>query len=253
MSIGKIIYSTISSKEKIEKYQQTIRDSEWSQIENYIPKNSKFLDVGCGAGYSLMRASEDWGCIVEGIDADPGSHGVGRYLKGLVNEVTIKQGFAENLPYENDFFDVVYSSHVLEHVNDEVKALSEMKRVLKRDGILIIGMPTSSMAILNYLSQFVFTTHIKIYELFRHIFSTNPLNNFIKIFRINSHSYPRATSIWYDLFHYRTSKWKKTVENEFDIEHIVQPCFYPYPDYPQLFKLHKSKFFSSSVFFICKK
>ena len=111
--LGKIIYSTISSKDKVEKYQQIIRDAEWAQIENHIPRESKFLDVGCGAGYSLMRASEDLDCSVEGIDADPGSHGVGRFIKDMVNTVPIKQGFAENLPYENEIFDVVYSSHVL--------------------------------------------------------------------------------------------------------------------------------------------
>ena len=173
MTIGKIIYCTISSKEKVEQYQQIIRDEEWSQIQNYIPKNSRFLDVGCGAGYSLMRASKDWDCIVEGIDADPGRHGVGRFVKDLVNDVTIKQGFAEDLPYANESFDVVYSSHVLEHVNDEIKALAEMRRVLRKDGVLIIGMPTANMAVLNYFSQFIFTTHIKSYEFVRNIFSIN--------------------------------------------------------------------------------
>ena len=253
MIIGKIIYATISSKEKVEKYQQIIRDSEWAQIANYIPKNSKFLDVGCGAGYSLMRASQDLNCEVEGTDADPGSHGVGRYIKNMVNTVAIKQGFAEDLPYANESFDVVYSSHVLEHVNSESKSLKEMKRVLKDNGTLIIGMPTATMATINYLSQFVFTTHIKIYEFFRNSFSKNALNNFIKIFRVNSHSYPRAQSIWYDLFHYRTSNWQKKVEREFKLKTVIKPCFYPYPDYPQFFKLYTSKFFTSSVFFICQK
>ena len=253
MSIGKIIYSTISSKDKVEKHQQIIRDSEWDQIENYIPKSSKFLDVGCGAGYSLMRACEDLNCSVEGIDADPGSHGVGRFVKYLVNNVPIKQGFAEDLPFADNSFDVVYSSHVLEHVNDEVKALDEMKRVLKKDGVLVIGMPTSNMAFLNYFSQFIFTTHIKIYELFRNIFSENLIKNLIKIFRINSHSNPRANSIWYDIIHYRIKAWKKTISKRFEIIKVIKPCFYPYPDYPQLFKLHKNNFFSSSVFFICSK
>jgi ubiquinone/menaquinone biosynthesis C-methylase UbiE len=251
--LGNIIYSTISSKDKVEQYQQIIRDAEWKEVANHIPKNSKFLDVGCGAGYSLMRASLDLNCEVEGIDADPGAHGVGRFLKELVKSPEIKQGFAENLPYENESFDVVYSSHVLEHVNNEAKSLTEMKRVLKKDGVLIIGMPTASMAILNYISQMIFTTHIKIYELFRNIFSKNALNNFIKIFRINSHSYPRAKSIWYDLFHYRIKNWEKIVQNEFKVKTVIKPCFYPYPDYPQLFKIYKSQLFSSSIFFICQK
>ena len=251
--LGNIIYSTMTSKEKIEQYQQIIRDAEWEKIAIYIPEKSHFLDVGCGAGYSLMRASQDLNCEVNGIDADPGSHGVGRFIKEIVKTVPIKQGFAENLPYENESFDVIYSSHVLEHVNDEAKSLAEMKRVLKKEGVLIIGMPTSNMAILNYISQLIFTTHVKIYEFFRNVFSKNALKNFIKIFRVSSHSYPRAKSIWYDLFHYRKSNWKKTIEREFKIKKVIKPCFYPYPDYPQFFKLYTSNFFSSSVFFICQK
>jgi len=251
--IGKIIYATISSKEKVEKHQQIIRDSEWAQIENHIAKKSKLLDVGCGAGYSLMRATQDLDCKAVGIDPDPGAHGVGRFVEDLVNNVPIKQGFAEDLPFADDSFDVVYSSHVLEHVNDEVKALDEMRRVLKKNGVLIIGMPTSNMAILNYISQILFTTHIKIYELLRNLFSENPIKNLIKIFRINSHSYPRANSIWYDIIHYRIKAWKKTISKRFEIIKVIKPCLYPYPDYPQLFKLHKNNFFSSSVFFICSK
>lgn len=253
MIIGKIIYATISSKEKVEKHQQIIRDVEWEKIANHIPKNSKFLDLGCGAGYSLMRASQDLNCQVEGIDADPGAHGVGRFIKGMVKTVPIKQGFAEDLPYAKESFDVVYSSHVLEHVNSESKSLKEMKRVLKDDGTLIIGMPTASMAILNYFSQLIFTTHIKIYEFCRNLFSKKCIKNLIKIFRIRSHSYPRANTIWYDLIHYRINNWKKTVAKEFEIKRVVKPNFYPYPDYPQFFKPHKNYFFSSSVFFICKK
>jgi 2-polyprenyl-6-hydroxyphenyl methylase/3-demethylubiquinone-9 3-methyltransferase len=131
--IGKFIYATYSSKTKIEAYQQVIRDWEWDSISNYIKQNSKFLDVGCGAGYAMLKAQKDRNCIVGGIDPNPGAHGVGRFLKELVESPEIKQGFAENLPFENEIFDVVYSSHVLEHVNDEQKSLQEMKRVLKND------------------------------------------------------------------------------------------------------------------------
>jgi ubiquinone/menaquinone biosynthesis C-methylase UbiE len=251
--IGKLIYKTISSKEKVEKFQQEIRDAEWDFLINEIPSNAHFLDVGCGAGYAMARAFEDKKCNVFGIDPEPGAHGVGRYLKELVSVSNIEKGFAENLPFENQKFDVVFSSHVLEHVEDEILSLQEMKRVLKTNGILIIGMPTASMAWIHLFSTVVFTTHIKVYELFRNILSKNFFNNFIRIFRVKSHSYPRANSVWYDINHYQVKNWKKTVEKEFVIEKTILPCLYPYPDYPQFFKLHRSKLGSSSVFFVCRK
>jgi ubiquinone/menaquinone biosynthesis C-methylase UbiE len=251
--IGKFIYASYSSKNKIEACQQVIRDSEWGSIEDHIKLNSHFLDVGCGAGYAMLKARKERNCKVRGIDPNPGAHGVGRYIKELVDEPEIKQGFAENLPFENEIFDVVYSSHVLEHVNDEQKSLQEMKRVLKNDGILIIGMPTAAMAWINLFSSIVFTTHVKIYEFIRGIFSKGSFNRFAGIFRISSHSYPLANSIWYDIKHYQVHNWQNIVEQEFKIERVILPCLYPYPDYPQFFKLKKSSRYSSSVFFICSK
>jgi ubiquinone/menaquinone biosynthesis C-methylase UbiE len=251
--IGNLIYFTISSKEKVEKYQQIIRDEEWKWLVKEIPSNTKFLDVGCGAGYAMYKAETDLSCHCYGIDPDPGAHGVGRYLKNMVSVKNIQQGFAENIPFKNNEFDVVFSSHVLEHVNDEQLSLKEMKRVLKDNGVLIIGMPTATMTFVRLLTELTFTTHLKIYELFRNIFSGKFLFYLNRIFSMGSHSYPRSNSIFYDFRHYKVSNWKKTVSQQFKIIKIIEPCLYPYPNYPQWFKLHKSNWGSSSVFFICKK
>ena len=200
----------------------------------------------------MQRAAEDLNCQCSGVDPEPGAHGVGRYLKEMVSE-QIVQGFAEDLPFKDKQYDVVFSSHVLEHVNDEQKSLQEMKRVLNDNGVLIIGMPTATMTIISFLSQFFLTTHIRIYEFIRGFFTKNVLTLFKKIFVYNSHSYPRAQTIFYDLMHYRVSNWTKIVSKEFEIVKTIEPCLYPYPDYIQWFKIHQSKFGSSSVFFVCKK
>jgi ubiquinone/menaquinone biosynthesis C-methylase UbiE len=251
--IGKIIYSPFSSKEKVEKYQQIIRDEEWKWLRKEIPGGSSFLDVGCGAGYTMQRAAEDLNCQCSGVDPEPGAHGVGRFLKEKVKEERILQGFAEDIPFGDKQFDVVFSSHVLEHVNDEQKSLQEMKRVLKDEGIAIIGMPTATMATIGFVSQMVFITHIRIYEFLRGLFTKNVFKFFRKIFVYNSHSYPRANTIFYDMFHYRVSSWTKIVSQEFEIVKTIEPCLYPFPDYVQWFKLLHSRFGASSVFFICKK
>jgi ubiquinone/menaquinone biosynthesis C-methylase UbiE len=252
--LGKIIYSTFSSRKHIEALQQNIRDIEWASIAEYIPEKSKFLDVGCGAGYAMQSAQEEKFCSTTGIDPDPGAHGVGRYENSRIRkEFKIIQGFSENLPFEDETFDVVYSSHVLEHVNDEGKTLSEINRVLKKSGVLIIGMPTSTMAIVNLFSQFIFTTHIKIYEFFRFIHKKGHLKRFISIIRITSHSAPKASSIWYDIVNYRNKRWENLISRDFKIEKTIFPLLYPYPDYIQLFKPRKMKKLGSSIFFICIK
>jgi ubiquinone/menaquinone biosynthesis C-methylase UbiE len=252
--ITKIFFSTLSSKEKVEKYQKIIRENEWNDISKYISKNSSFLDVGCGAGYAMYRAKVDFNCEVNGVDPDPGAHGVGRFIELFSkDEIHITKGFAEKLPFENEKFDVLYCSHVLEHVNDEQQAIIEMNRVLKDSGVAIIGMPSATMAFISLVSQIVFTTHIRIYDFFRRFFKRGTLKRFLKIFIIESHSKPRAKYIFYDLIHYRESNWKKIVETQFKITKVIRPFLYPYPDFPQWFKIRKSKNFSSSVFFICEK
>lgn len=251
-AIGDIIYSTFSSKDKVEKYQQIIRDEEWKWLRKEIPEDSSFLDVGCGAGYAMQKAAVDLNCQCSGLDPEPGAHGVGRYLKDLVSE-HIAQGFAEDLPFKDKQYDVVFSSHVLEHVNDEQQSLREMKRVLKDDGVLIIGMPTATMAAISFISQLIFLTHIRGYELLRGIFTKKVFQLFKKIFVYNSHSIPRAQTIFYDFMHYRVSNWTKIVSKEFEIIKTLEPCLYPFPDYVQWFKLHHSKYGASSVFFVCKK
>lgn len=251
--LGDIIYSTLSSKEKIERYQQIIRDSEWEWLKKEIPPQSKLLDVGCGAGYAMQKATEDLGCNCVGIDPNPGEHGVGRYLKNTVKTETILRGSAENIPFTDQSFGIVFSSHVLEHVENEQKALQEMKRVLHDDGVLIIGMPTAMMASINLFSQVLFTTHIRIYEFFRFLFRKEFSDKLSSLFLIRSHSYPRAKTIRYDLMHYSVNNWKKIVSAEFEIVKTIEPCLYPFPDFPQLFKIHHSKLGASSVFFICKK
>lgn len=48
-----------------------------------------------------------------------------------------------NLPFEDKYFDLILSSHVIEHIEDEEKVLEEFNRVLKDDGIVFLSFPYS--------------------------------------------------------------------------------------------------------------
>lgn len=45
------------------------------------------------------------------------------------------------IPFEDDTFDVIFCNHVLEHVDDDIKAMQEMRRVLKPGGWAILQVP----------------------------------------------------------------------------------------------------------------
>ena len=243
------------SKGKTEINQTTIRATEWNAVVSHISKNCKFLDVGCGTGYAMRKAQKELDCECFGVDPVPGAHGVGRNSKESIDGLNIVQGFSEELPYDNESFDVVYCSHVLEHVNDEYKSLLEMKRVLKPNGVLIIGMPTSNMARINFYTELLFTTHQRIFNV---LFGYLPFIKTGKTPLINaiipcSHSSHRAKTVLFDLKYYKINNWKKIVESKFKIEKTILPAYYPYPQYWQFFKMKINYRKSSSVFFICNK
>jgi ubiquinone/menaquinone biosynthesis C-methylase UbiE len=233
-------------------YQKRIRDLEWNAVKPYFKKGT-FLDVGCGAGYAMKKAKDEFDSKVYGIDPQPGQHGVGREGSNYnIDDITIIQATAEKIPFEDNTFDVVYSSHVLEHVASEEKSLNEMKRVLKDDGVLIIGMPTSTMALINWITSVLFTTHQKLVNFFLGGIVTTGKASFREIFIPNSHSFDDR-SLLYDLKHYKVKNWKRTVESVFTVKQTLLPGLYPYPEYRQWFGLIKGSRFSSSVFFIGEK
>ena len=100
-------------------------------------KNKKFLEVGCGLGYFSNKASE-FGAKVTGIDIGP------KLIK--INKQKTPNGkflvsSASRLKFNDESFDIVLSTEVIEHVDHQNKAINEMFRVLKSNGILVITTP----------------------------------------------------------------------------------------------------------------
>jgi len=248
----KIYNFPLLSKEKTNQNQKKIRDVEWEAVKPFI-KAGKFLDVGCGAGYAMQRAQEDTNSEAFGIDPDPMGHGVGRQGSNFaVKAENIQKAFAEQIPFADGMFETVYSSHVLEHVNDEIKSLQEMSRVLKNDGVLIIGMPTASMAAINWVTNLMFTTHHRFVNFFFSPFINTTKTSFKELFIPRSHS-KEGSSLLFDLKAYKVKRWEQVISQVFEVQKIVLPALYPYPEMRQWFGMKKSSKYSSSVFFICVK
>lgn len=93
------------------------------------------LDVGCGAG-ALMKELEVYGAVT-GVDFSPDA--IAFCKQRGVNDVT--KGDITNLPLRDNTFDVVLALDILEHVDDDVKGVKEIVRVLKPDGIAIVFVP----------------------------------------------------------------------------------------------------------------
>jgi SAM-dependent methyltransferase len=95
----------------------------------------RILDVGCGTGANLEMLA-NFG-EVEGVDVSTEALDFCQ-ARGLIN---VRQGEAEHLPYEDSYFDLVTGLDVVEHLDDDVAGLQEMRRVLRPNGRALLFVP----------------------------------------------------------------------------------------------------------------
>lgn len=99
-------------------------------------KGKKILDIGCGPGVHAKKMYE-MGAKVEGIDI---SNKMIEIAMREVPEVKFTVGDVEKLPYVKNKFDIVVASLVIGHFENWEKALSEIRRVLKKNGFFIFSL-----------------------------------------------------------------------------------------------------------------
>jgi SAM-dependent methyltransferase len=107
-------------------------------VLDLVPSDAKYiLDIGCGNGSNAKRLIA-LGYVVDGITI---SENEKEEAKPFIRNIYVHN--AENgLPgLEDDLYDVVICSHVLEHICYPQKLLQDVRKVLKKDGSLIIALP----------------------------------------------------------------------------------------------------------------
>ncbi len=136
--------------------------TEWGTMQIWGPRHSfregllygafqrkvntgRVLDAGCGSGSMVLKLLLD-GYDVDGIED---SRKFVDMVKVMVQslktdrKVDIKKGSTTDIPYADETFDGVISSEVLEHVDNDSKAVKELWRVLKKRGICAVSVPAN--------------------------------------------------------------------------------------------------------------
>ena len=104
-----------------------------------LSDDADVLDCGCGLGFYLMAIRElRSNARLTGLDPDAGRL---RFLEGLGLNAQAVVGDAHALPFEDESFDGVLMSEVLEHLRDDERGLREAFRVLRPGGVLAISVP----------------------------------------------------------------------------------------------------------------
>lgn len=136
-----------------EKFLKGEGDSWFVRNRNYIGKNRDnlipdmlksieispkiVLEIGCGNGYWLNELREEYGCSCFGID--PSEQAIQDGNNNYSN-ITLIQGTADSLPFDDHYFDTVIFGFCLYLCDrrDLFKIACEADRVLKTEGVLII-------------------------------------------------------------------------------------------------------------------
>lgn len=112
-----------------------------------LKKGSKILDIGAGSsmfsfetmkrGYNVIRCD-----LLLGITREE----IMKYEQMFIKagfDCPFVQASGTSLPLKDESFDGVLCADVLEHIPDEESAFKEIRRVLKKDGVLIASTPTT--------------------------------------------------------------------------------------------------------------
>lgn len=155
-----------------------------------LKDRDKILEVGCGNGYYLNLLNNlGLDLTLVGLDNDA------RALKDAKkiienNKVKLFLADAGNLPFDDNSFDKVILSEVIEHIENESQVLSEINRVLNPGGAMVLTTCNVDYPFLwdpvNFCLQRLLKTHIKtgfwagIWNQHLRLYRINALNKFIK-------------------------------------------------------------------------
>ncbi len=106
-----------------------------------LSKEDYLLEVGCGGGAFLFDAMQKSGCKAAAVDHSSDMVKVARELNSKAiseKRLEILEAEAETLPYEDDTFTCAVSTGVFAFIEEPLRVLSEIHRVLRKGGRLVL-------------------------------------------------------------------------------------------------------------------
>ncbi|CAK8714505.1 hypothetical protein GCAAIG_03860 [Candidatus Electronema halotolerans] len=109
-------------------------------IRSLAPE-AKVLDVGAGTG-GFLEIIEQANQKIKTFGIDIGNPPV------FMSKGFFIRGDILNLPFQDNSFDLVTCSHVIEHITDPFNAIAELKRICKPDGYIYVEVPSHRSALM---------------------------------------------------------------------------------------------------------
>lgn len=157
--------------QSIERILRTEIDPAFEKRSRYIleelakQKPKSILDAGCGRGFYVKTVSFfDFPQKITGIDIQDIYVKKAQKITRDDSRISVQKASIYALPFKDNSFDFIINSEVLEHLDNDVKAINELHRVLKKDGVIVITVPNNNFPFLwdplNWLLMRLFNSHI---------------------------------------------------------------------------------------------
>ena len=112
------------------------QDRRLEMVRQYVDLDgARVLDIGCGIG-TYVRRFRQYSDDVYGVEVE-----ADRVAEASLELPNIQLAYGEALPFEDDFFDLVFSNEVIEHVDDDRQTIAEAVRVTKPGGSIVTFAP----------------------------------------------------------------------------------------------------------------
>ncbi len=137
-----LVYSCFYDDPLLDSVIRYYQSTEWQAVKDLLSGYSKgmALDIGAGRGISSFALTKD-GWRVTALEPDPSSVVGAGAIRKIVRsgyEIDVVEEFAENLPFNDDSFDLVYGRAVMHHAKDLAGFCHEVCRILKPEGFFLL-------------------------------------------------------------------------------------------------------------------
>ena len=108
--------------------------------KKYVSRPLEILDIGCGTGHLIRKLALAYtGSALTGLDNASVMIDKAQSLKPLDLPINFIKGTAENLPFPDSKFDIVFTTMSFHHWSDQNAGLKEVSRVMRSGGIFIFA------------------------------------------------------------------------------------------------------------------
>ncbi len=244
------------------KWLQFIRNAEFESALKFFPveKNIKILEIGGSDGFLAEKINAK-GYEIISID---------QILKDPQHFPVII-GNATKLDFESEKFDMIFSSHVIAHIDNIELFFAECKRVLKKNGIMIHIVPSTAWSIGTNFWHYIFLsklftkwrrTNLSKMDIGNQNIKINKKEEIIKKIINILFLHPLGTnpSFIHEFYYFSKYRWRKVFQNHgFNVINVENgPYFYSGHNIlkNQVYKLRKKLTkigFTGSFCFVVKK